>query len=341
MTSQYHFGTTADGREVTAYKITNSFGEYAVILNLGAAIQGIWVRDKNGEIGPVVLGADEGTDPSAYRRTGYVMGRCANRIAFGRFEIDGRTYQLKTPRPPHHLHGAEGNFSKQIFRGECTEDGVILTLTDSGEDGYECEADVRITYTFGDDHALTLDYQITAKGDTVLSPTNHAYFNLEMPRDILDTKIMLDTDQYAPKSELGMPDGTISKTTGTPLDFTQEHTIREGLASDTIGFFTGEIPGYDDFYVVPGEGMRRVAVATAPTNGRRMTVFSDAEGLIFFTPTGDHQKVGEMELDGYTSFCIEMQFVPNAVNCPQYRSPVFRAGETLHTRTIYAFDTVS
>ncbi|MBP3217497.1 MAG: galactose mutarotase [Lachnospiraceae bacterium] len=340
MTEKFQFAVLPDGREVEAYKITNSFGEYAVILNLGAAIQGIWVLDREGKIGPVVLGPDPGTDPAAYRRTGYVMGRCANRIAYGRFEIDGKTYQLKTPRGDHHLHGADGNFSKQLFTGELIENGVVLTLHDSGEDGWECGARVQITYTFGDDHALTLDYQITAEGNTVLSPTNHAYFNLEMPRDVLDTKVKLYTDTYAPKSPLGMPDGTILKTAGTPLDFTEEHTIREGLASDTDGFFTDEVPGYDDFYVVPGEGMRKIAEAKAPSNGRHMTVYSDAESLIFFTPTRDHQKVGEYELDGYTSFCMEMQFVPNAVNCPQYCSPVFRTGETLHTRTSYVFDIV-
>ena len=352
MTEAYTFGYLADGCEVTAYRLTNRFGEYAVILNYGAAIQSLYIADQNNHLSNVVLGPAEGTDPSAYRRLGVVMGRCANRIAYGRFEIDGHTYQLKLREGmEHHVHGVTGNLSKQLFEGELGENSVTLRLHDDGRDGWECAADFAITYTFDDEHALTIDYEATARGNTVLAPTNHAYFNLEMPKDIQGTRIQLYTDLYAPKSELGMPDGRILSVKGTPLDFTQPRTIAEGFQSDQKGeerFFKGALPGYDDFYVVrttPGtsvphwRGLPKVAQATAPSGGRKMSVYTDAESVIFFTPTDDHQIAGneKIRLDGYTAFCIETQFVPNAVNCPEYKSPVFRDGQTLHTRTIYAF----
>ncbi len=344
MVRSYCFATLPDGRDVTAYEITNRWGESAVILNYGAIIQSLNVKDRDGRIGDVVLGPAPGQDPSAARMTAAVMGRCGNRIAFGRFSIDGKIYQLKIARGQHHLHGGEGNYSRQLFTGKAGEQSVTLYHRDRGEDGWETEADVEITYTFGDDHALVIDYKLTALGDTVLSPTNHAYFNLDMPNDIRDTRLQLFTGTYAPKSELGMPDGSVAPVRGTPLDFSGGRSFREGFQSDTIGFFPAGRQGYDDFFVMPGDGFRQVAEAVNDASGRRMRVFSDAEGLILYTPipSPQHPVFGKdgKPIQGYSSFCIELQYVPNAVNCPQYRSPVFRKGEVMRSRTVYAFDTV-
>ncbi len=336
------FCTLPDGRDVTAYKITNRWGESATILNYGAIIQSLKVFDRDGKPGDVVLGPDDGQDPTTARQSAAVMGRCGNRIAYGRFTIDGKDYQLTDLRGEHHLHGGKGNYSGQLFTGVPGENSVTLYHRDIGEDGWGTEVDVAITYRFGDDHALTIEYALTALGDTVLSPTNHAYFNLDYPNEILDTRLTLNTETYAPKSKLGMPDGRIQSVKGTPLDFSQGRTFGQGFESDTIGFFPEGRVGYDDFYVMPGEGFRQVAEAVAPGSGRRMRVFSDAEGLILFTPGSRGPQAGKYgaTLDGYTSFCIEMQYVPNAVNCSEYRSPVFRKGETMTSRTIYAFDTV-
>ncbi len=342
MVETYKFCKLSDGRDVTAYKITNRWGEYAVILNYGAMIQALCVKDRNGAIGDVVLGPDDGQDASTARSAASIMGRCGNRIAYGRFTIDGKEYQLNSLRGEHHLHGGAGNYARQIFSGVVGDNCVTLHHHDVGEDGWEAEVDAAITYTFGDDHALTIDYAITALDNTVIAPTNHAYFNLDMPNQILDTRLKLFTDKYAPKSALGMPDGTVASVVGTPLDFSTERTIKEGFDSDTIGFFQNGRIGYDDFYVIDGDGFRQVAEATCPSSGRRMRVFSDAESLILFTPGSRAPSVGKggCILDGYASFCIEMQYVPNAVNCPEYRSPVFRKGETMHSRTVYAFDAV-
>ena len=344
MITSYHFADLEDGRPITAYKITNRWGEYAVILNYGAVIQSLVVKDRDGNLGDVVLGPDEGQAPGFMCRPASVMGRAANRIAYGKFTIDGKEYQLKIARGEHHLHGNTGNYAGQFFDVTPGDDCVTLSLLDTGEDGWECTCDTHITYTFTDNHSLTIDYSITAHGSTVICPTNHAYFNLDYPNEILDTKLKIFTDNYAPKSAIGMPDGRRAPVAGTPMDFSKGMTFAEGFASDKIGFFPEGRLGYDDFFVLPDDGFRQVAEAVNPNSGRRMRVFSDAEGLTLFTPSGAFgptpNKYGKI-LEGFTSFCLETQYVPNAVNCEGYQSPVFRDGETMHSTTVYAFDTVA
>lgn len=335
------FSRMPDGREILAVRLTNSCGEYADILNYGAAIAALYVKDKNGDLADVVLGVNEGESPES-RYLGAVMGRCGNRIAWGKFSIGDKAYQLVIGNPartPHHLHGAAGNYKSKLFQTVPSEDGhsVVLSHYDDGEDGWECGVDVKITYTLTDEHELHIDYELTAHGDTVLSPTNHAYFNLNMPQDITSTRLKLYTDLYAPFGELGMPDGRLASVVGTPLDFTEEHTIGEGLASPREGSFANW-RNYDDPYFFPGEGYRKIAEVWCPESGRVMETYTDQSSVIFFTPgsKGPTENKGHV-MDGYFTFCLETQYVPNAVNCPEYPSPVFHAGETMRSRTTYKF----
>ena len=340
MIRSFEFCRLADGRAVTAYEITNRWGESAVIVNYGAILASLRVLDRDGHLEDVVLGADPGQDISAVPYTGAVMGRCGNRIAYASFTIDGRTYHLTPMEGPHHLHGAGGNWARQFFTAETGENSVTLHLLDDGRDGWECEADAAITYTFDDNHALTIDYRVTAGGDTVLSPTNHSYFNLHPARDVLDTRMQIFTDRYAPKSDLHMPDGRTAPVEGTPLDFTVPRTFREALSRGSETFFPPYQDSFDDFYVIPGQGFRQLAEAFCPENGRVMRVFSDAQSVILYTPVLREPVVnkGGRSFTGHIAFCLEAQFVPNSVNCPEYRSPVFHKGEALHSRTVYAFD---
>lgn len=335
------FSHLHDGREVLAVRLTNSSGEYADILNYGAAIAALYVKDKKGNLADVVLGVNEGESPEN-RYLGAVMGRCGNRIAWGRFSIGDKRYQLVIGNPartPHHLHGAAGNYKSKLFKAIPSRDGhsVVLTHYDDGEDGWECGVDVEITYTLTDEHELHIDYKLTAHGDTVLSPTNHAYFNLNMPQDITSTRLKLYTDTYVPLGELGMPDGRLANVADTPLDFTVERTIGEGLASPRKGNFINW-RNYDDPYFFPGESYRKVAEAWNPESGRVMEVYTDQSSVIFFTPgsKGATENKGHI-MSGYFTFCLETQYVPNAVNCPEYPSPVFHAGETMRSRTTYKF----
>lgn len=339
MIRKFEFCKLADGRPVTAFEISNSFGEKAVILDYGAIIASLQVRDRTGKIGDVVLGADPGQDISKTPYTAALMGRCGNRIAYGTFSIDGKTYHLKAEEGPHHLHGAEGNWANQFFTGTaCGEDKVELRLKDDGRDGWGCSADVLITYTFDDSHALTLQYEAKPEGDTVISPTCHAYFNLNAPADVLDTEMHISADSYAPKSDLHMPDGRLAPVAGTPLDFTAPRTLRETL-KDQEHFFPDYQDSYDDFYSVNGRGFRQMAEAYNPESGRVLQVSSDAPSLIFYTPVVKEPVTnkGGLSYKGHIAFCLETQYMPNAVNCPEYPSPVFHKGETMHMKTVFAF----
>lgn len=342
MINTRNFATLADGRQVTAIRLQNKSGAYADILNYGATIQSLFVPDRTGLLGDVVLGASEGQNPETARSQCCVIGRCANRIAWGKFQLDGHAYQLIISHPersPHFLHGGAGNYSRKLFDYAPTEDGHSVTLThyDDGEDGWECSVQVKVTYTLTDAGELHIDYELTPDGTTLLSPTNHAYFNLNLPQDITSTQLTLYTDTYAPKGLLGMPDGRLLPVKDTPLDFVASRSFGEGLqASKPEAFSSWKT--YDDVYFLPGEGYRKIAEAWCPENGRLMEVFTDQTALILFTPNprGIVENKG-FQIEGFPAFCLETQYVPNAVNCPEYPSPVFRKGETMRGRTTYRF----
>lgn len=342
MINTRNFAMLSDGRQVTAIRLQNCHGEYADILNYGATIRALCVLDNKGQLGDVVLGSSEGENPEAGRFQGCVIGRCANRIAWGRFHLDKKDYQLVIPFPersPHFLHGGKGNYSCKFFAWAPSEDGQSVSLThyDQGEDGWECGVQVKITYTLTDDHELHIDYELTPDGTTLLSPTNHAYFNLNLPHDITSTQLTLYADTYAPKDALGMPNGRLLPVKDTPLDFVSGRSFGEGLRSPKCGDFASW-KNYDDVYFLPGEGYRKIAQLWCPENGRLMEVFTDQSALILFTPNARGTVMNKgYQIDGFPAFCLETQYVPNAVNCPEYPSPVFRKGETMSGRTTYKF----
>lgn len=329
-----------DGREVYRYRIQNSYGEYVDLLDYGASIQAIVVRDKEGTLGDVVLGAEpERLEECTY--VGGTIGRCANRIAHGRYEVDGKSYQLEQNLFGHFLHGASGNYAHKLFAGEIQEEKnrVILRYHDCGEGGFDCEADAAFAFSFDDEGRLELELQMEGEDTTVFNPTNHAYFNLSDGGDLRDHTLWIASDRRVSRQEGGLPDGGSINVLGSPADFTKERTIREAMLADSEGYFTRELPAYDEFYLLNGRNYVHAATLSCPENGRVMKVFTDMPCLILFT-TGDRKaetgKRGRI-YEGYCAVCLETGFVPNAVNCPQYDSPVFRKGERLTARTIYQF----
>lgn len=346
MVEAFEFYTFSDGRKVNGYRITNHAGEYAVFLDYGAMIQKVCVLDRKGDISDVVMGPCE-TDFEDGKFSGSILGRCANRIAYGHFVIDNKEYQLNTvnqnPGAPHHLHGGKGALSKKFFHVSYEPEGqrVVMTCVDEGEDGWGTTALVKVTYTFDDDHKLTITYDMSADGDTVLCPSNHVHFNLDMPREVADNQVRIYADSYAPKEEsLGMPAGETASVEGLPIDFRRERSFTQAFDSDKSGFLEGR-KRFDVCYLLPGKGFRKAAKLSSPTSGRCMTVWTDMQCLILFTPVMPRTMMFKgMEFKGMMAVCCETQFVPNAVNCPgRYESPVFRKGETLHSCTAYTFGT--
>lgn len=337
------FGTLPDGRVVTQYTIRNRHGEYVELLDLGASLHSVFVRDKDGRLGDVVLGVTEAAELTDRSYEGVIMGRVGNRIANGRCVIDGEPLQLEQNTGGHCLHSGSGNYAYRLFTAAEGDDGQSVTfrLDDRGEGGWKVPVDAQIRYTFDDDHRLTLHYTLTPEGATLLSPTNHAYFNLNDFGDAREHILTIHSENLAKKGPTGVPEGQLLPVKGTPADFTAPRRIGDALESEPQAFFAAVgSRKFDDFYVMPGQGMRLFAELYAPATGRRMRTWSDMQCLILFTPdncTIRRGKRGITYLD-YSAVCLETQFVPNAVNCSgAFEVPLFRKGEKLETTTVYEF----
>lgn len=330
----------SDGRKVHSYVITNCHGESVTLLDYGATIHSILVRDRDGNLGDVVLGANpDSFEESTYR--GGTIGRCANRIGYGRFTVDGKSYQLEQNMMGHFLHGGSGNYAEKLFSGEMfpEENRVCFTLRDTGAGGFDTNVDAVFSFRFDDDGCLTLDLQMTPDGTTILNPTNHAYFNLSETGDARDHWVWIGADKRVSRGEAGLPDGGSLEVGGTPADFTRLRKIREAMESDSAGYFRKDKIMFDEFYLLGRRKMRHVATLKCQEKGRIMKVFTDMPCLVLFCAGGRGPEVGKngTVYDGHCAVCLETGFVPNAVNCSNYESPVYRQGETLRAVTVYQF----
>jgi aldose 1-epimerase len=341
MISTKKFGDLPDGTPVTCYTIRNNEEEFVELLDYGAAIHSINVKDFNGEIGNVVLNVKDARDLAGRSKEGVTIGRCANRIAFGRYKIGQRIVQLEPNLNGHFVHGGSGNYAFRLFNTAINEESnsVCFSLRDNGEGGFDCAVDVQVCFTFGDDHRLEIAYELFPEGDTVLCPTNHAFFNLAGAGDVLNHKLRIYATQIAPKGEIGMPVGETKNVGGLPVDFTNRRTIREAMLSDRTGYFQRKPEQYDDCFLLTKKGFGEAAELLSPETGRMMRVYTDMPAVILYTPQPAAVSPEETRI-GYSSVCLETQFVPNAINCPQYVSPLFRKGKKFKSRTVYEFITL-
>lgn len=336
------FGTLPNGKSVYLYRIENNKGEYVELLDYGAAIHAICVADRNGNIDDIVLGAPEGSDLTQCNVLGSIIGRCANRIAYGRYEVDGKTYQLEQNARGHFLHGASGNYGNRLFTASIKEEdnAVSFALVDRGEGGFDCTVWVEVTYSFGDDSVLTMVTRMVPEGTTVLNPTNHTYFNLGA-EDTRALCLKLRANYRVSRDTDGLPDGGRIAVHGTPADFTNGRSIFEAMRNDQTGYFADQMPRYDEFYILERKPGLSAAELYNPENGRVMCVETDMPSMVLFVDgkrkdiPGKNGKI----YSGYSAVCLEPGFVPNAVNCKQYDSPIYRKGEVLHTVTKYIFKT--
>ncbi len=334
------FGTLSDGRDVTKYTIKNNCDEYVELLDFGASIHSLFVKDRYGNIGDVVLGVTEADELTGRTMEGAVMGRVGNRIAYGKCVLDGKEVQLETNHGGHLLHSGSGNYAARIFDAKINDNGKTVSFyyRDKGDGGFGNEVDAWVHYTFDDDHRLEIKYELTPEETTVLSPTNHAYFNLSDFGDIGEEILTIYSKNLAKKGN-GVPVGGLQPVVGTPADFTSPRSIKEAMASDEIGFFQEGRVGFDDFYVLDKKGYGLAAELYSPATGRRMKTYTDMQSVILYTPGNCSSKPGKRGViySEYAAVCIETQFVPNAVNCPEFESPVFGKGEKLETVTVYEF----
>jgi aldose 1-epimerase len=339
------FGKLEDGSAVEIYTLTNARGAMAKIMTYGATLTELHVPDKNGKMGDVLLGFD---NLAAYVKGhpffGSLVGRVANRIARGRFTLEGKEYTLATNNGPNHLHGGLKAFDKVIWKAEPVRSGngpsVRFTYhSPDGEEGYPGNLDVTVTYTLTDANALRIDYRATADRATPVNLTNHAYFNLAGKGDVLDHQMMIAADRFVAVDATLIPTGELKEVKGTPMDFTTPHAIGERI--NQVG---ADPKGYDHCYVLNSGGKRFALGARVhePVTGRVMEMHTDEPGVQFYTGNfldGSLTGKGGEVYRKHAGFCLEAGHFPDAVNQPRFPSVILRPGETYRQRTEYRFST--
>ena len=337
------FGRTRDGADVRVFTLTNANGMVARVTEYGATLTELWVPDRDGKFADVVLGYERLDDyVAAPFYLGATLGRVANRIANGRFTLDGRLYALATNRAPNHLHGGVRGFDKRIWTSRRSERGVTFSYTSpDGEEGYPGTLTVEVTYTVTDANELRIEYTATTDKPTPVNLTNHSFFNLAGSGTILDHVLTISASRYTPANTSLVPTGEIAPVTGTALDFTRPRRI-----GDRIDEMRVVANGYDHNYVLDrGEGTRTLAFAARaeePGSGRVLEIWTTEPGVQFFTGNRFDRSfagVGGVVYDRHAGFALEPQHFPDAINHPEFPSVVLRPGATFTSTTIFRFTT--
>jgi len=341
------FGRLPDGREVSLFKLTNAHGVRADIMDYGGTVVRLFVPDRDGRMGDVVLGFDnlsDYLDKSPY--FGCIVGRYANRIARGRFVLDGTEYRLATNDHGNHLHGGIRGFDKVLWDAEPLQcDGAVglkLTYTSpDGEEGYPGTLKTTVTYRLTNNNELKIEYRAETDKPTVVNLTNHTYWNLAGPGvcDILSHVLMINADRFTPVDATLIPTGEIRPVAGTPLDFRKPTPIGARINADDEQLKLAG--GYDHNFVLnkPAPGAISLAARVyEPHTGRVLEVWTTEPGIQFYsgnfldgTITG---KGGKVYKHRY-GFCLETQHYPDSPNHPNFPSVVLRPGQTYQTTTVY------
>ncbi len=338
---------TLKGAPVAIYTLSTHNMELRVA-EYGATILSLRVPDRQGHVDDVVLGFDSLAEYTrSPRYLGAVVGRYGNRIAHGRFTLDGRTYQLATNNGPNHLHGGVRGFDKVIWKGEPFTHGDTVGVTmrytsRDGEEGYPGKLPATVTYTLRPDHSLEIHYEATTDAPTPINLTQHSFFNLAGAGtgDVLGHQLTLFASHYTPIDSTSIPTGEIAPVAGTPFDFRVPTAIGAHIAADDRQIKMGE--GYNHNFVLDrtGPGLFHAAHVSEPTSGRTLDIYTTEPGVQFFTANSldgtTIGKGGRPYLRHY-GLCLETQHFPDSPNEPQFPSAILRPGETYRSTTVYAF----
>ena len=340
------FGILPDGQHVTVFTLTNRQGMQVKVLDFGAIISAIQVPDRDGTVADVVLGFER-LEPylanSAF--LGAVIGRYGNRIAEGRFTLDGKDYQLAVNNAPNHLHGGNQGFHQVLWQAApfTNDDAVGITFTRSspdGEDGYPGKLDVTLTYELDDDNALSLRYHAVTDQATPINLTNHSYFNLAGQGTILGHEVAIDADRYLPVDAGSIPTGELAEVSGTPFDLRQSTVIGDSIALPHEQLRIGR--GYDHNFVLnhqTEQGLKLAAMVRDPVSGRVMQVYTQEPGVQFYSGNfldgSQHGKQGPIPYRG--ALCLETQHFPDSPNQSHFPTPILRPGKEYQTETVSRF----
>lgn len=339
------YTTTIDGKAVQLYILTNKSGASVSITNYGGRVVSILVPDKNNKMVDVSLGYDS---VKSYRKEGEpffgaLIGRYGNRIANGKFTLEGKKYQLQLNNGPNTLHGGNDGFFSKVW--DARQDGQKLTLSytsKDGEAGYPGNLNVKVVYTLTDDNSIQIDYTATTDKTTIVNLTNHTYFNLsgEGSATILDHELTIAADAYTPVDSTLIPTGKLTPVKGTAFDFTTAKAIGKEIENVDEQLKFGK--GYDhNFSLIKNDKKTAVAIVKSPVSGIVMQVYTTEPGLQFYCGnfmTGlDKDGKGGKSYPYRSAFCLETQHFPNAPNQPNFASTVLKPGQTYTTSTTYKF----
>lgn len=330
--------------EITIYKLINVNGASVEISTLGAGIVSICVPDKNGNLADVVLGY---VNPADYIYdgpcAGKVPGRYANRIAKGKFTVNGKEYNLAINNGPNALHGGPEGYQNQIWNSKIDGNSVVLThFSPDGDEGYPGNLIVSAKYTWTDANELTLELQATSDADTVINLTNHAYFNLsgEGSGSVLEHKLKLEAHKYLPTDDTLIPTGAFDEVEGTPMNFISEKRLGDEIKNDFPALKYGK--GYDNCWVIDNwdDNIKDVAVLSDEKSGRVLTVATNQPAIQVYTGNwleGCPVSKSGLQYHDYDGVALECQGMPDAPNKPQFPSQLLKAGDIYKRTIIFKF----
>ncbi|WP_064198214.1 MULTISPECIES: aldose epimerase family protein [Emticicia] len=342
------FGTLPNGSKVDLYTLRNSNGMEVQITNYGGIITNLTAPDKKGKYANVTLACDS---LKGYLKGvpyfGALIGRFGNRIAKGKFTLEGKEYTLATNNRPNALHGGRKGFDKVLWTAtpiDAAEPQLKLNYTAAdGEEGYPGKLDVEVIYTLQKDNSLKIDYKATTDKTTVVNLTNHTYFNLsaDASKDILDHELTLAADKLVPVDATLIPTGELTAVAGTPFDFTKPHKIGERI-NDANDAQIKYGKGYDHCWAFTDASnkLKNVASVYEATTGRVMEVFTTEPAIQFYSGNfldGSAIVKGGVPAKFRSGFCLETQHYPDSPNQPNFPTTVLKPNETYRTTTVYKF----
>ncbi len=340
--------TPAETPQLQVYSIQNKNGMSMTVTNFGGRIVTLRVPDKNGVSGDIVLGYDS-LEQYLNRNSVYgaIIGRFANRIAKGKFSLEGKEYQLATNNGPNAIHGGPKGFHKvfwqlEPFMRDQTQALEMTYVSKDGEEGYPGNLSVKVIYSITDQNELVIEYEATTDQTTIVNLTNHSFFNLagEGNGDILNHELTLNADSFTPVDDHLIPSGEIKSVGGTPFDFLKSHKIGERINQEDLQLKYGK--GYDHNWVLNKNGDEFSLAATVhePTSGRVMEVWTTEPGLQVYTGNFLNKSEvgkGNKTYDFRNGFCLETQHFPDSPNQKNFPAAVLKPGEVYKQRTVFKF----
>ena len=342
------FDVAPGGAPVDLFTFSNTHGVEVRVITWGGIIQSLRTPDRRGRLADIVLGHDDiaGYEHSA-AYLGALIGRYANRIAGGRYTLDGSTHQLSINNGPNQLHGGARGFDKAVWeatpfeRGDAR--GVILTHVSPDDDqGYPGTLRARVTYTLSDNDALSVDYYATTNRPTPVNLTQHSYFNLGAgpPSDVLNHQLTIHASRFTPVDQTLIPTGALSPVADTPFDFRTPVLIGARIGADDEQLRVGG--GYDHNFVLDreGDGVVHAARLSEPSSGRTLDVSTTEPGMQFYSGNfldGSGRGKGGRVHAHRSGLCLETQHFPDSPNRPDFPSTVLRPGAEYRSRTVFTF----